>query len=328
MKLVFLIYVCLVVTLFADDPEFQKMRKWSLEEKIDFVQSFSKDERAKNWEKGMKALKFHFSERYSTQWTGNYGGLEEIREQVEEIRPLIMELGYSGVEPHRFYAVGIGKYLKIDNEVKEMLYHVLDESVETPGQSKDATLDVIFGYDLETPDLKSELLKELSLDQKIAKNAKYQGGTYLYAGRWGLAEAAPLLIDLLEKHYAERKNAKHGALQALKELGPVAVKVLPRIKALYEQRKKDGDAEFREIEALEFAIQRISKEADSHTNNQRESIPREISRFPLKKTDTEKSAATKQLSKSPINWLLIIAGVLVLGSLTLLFKARKDKSTP
>ena len=51
---------------------------------------------------------------------------------------------------------------------------------------------------------------------------------------------------------------KHGSLQALKELGSLAFSVLPRLKLLLEKRKNDGDADFREVEALEFAIFTVS----------------------------------------------------------------------
>lgn len=329
MKALFLIFTLLIRTALAEDLEFQRMREWSLEEKIAYVQRFQKDDRSAEWRRGMKALSFHLAGNYSMNWQGDPKGLPGLRHQLEELRPLILDLAYSESEVDRRLAVSIGKYLTVDDGVESMLFHVLEEGVKSSGQSKDLALEAIFGYDLETTDLKDELLKELSLDQAIAKSARYQGGTYLYAGRWGLEEASPLLMSLVEKHYDENKNAKHGSLQALKEMGPSAKEVLPRLEALYEQRKKDGDADFREIEAFEFAIASISKPVlaggKERTTN---GILSERALKPSRKDRADGTAfdMDQQESQKTSSLPWIIAGVLVVVALSLLLKSFRGKS--
>ena len=333
MRTVFYILLVMTGTLLAEDPEFQKMRAWSLQEKMDYIRSFKSEERAqsKQWRKGMKALQYHFSERYSTQWAGNPNGLSELRKQVEKMRPYLMELGYSETEFHRSYAVEIGKYLNIDTEVKDMLYHVLERSIEQSGQSKLRSLNVIFGYDLGTEELKQELIDGLSTNPEIAKKSLFGPAAMGKAGKWGLDGAVENLMLLLEQKYQQQGNAMHGALKSLKELGPSAKEILPRLEALYEQRKKDGDADFREIEAFEFAIARISKpdSADgNHRPTNRASSDRNLKSPQKEGTGAVVSEGNEQESekKQPsLPW--IIVGVLLIGILLLLLKTFKSKST-
>ena len=332
MRVLFFILAMMAGTLLADDPEFQKMREWSLQEKMDYVGSFTVDERgqSKQWEKGMKALRYHLTERYSMQWAGNADSLKNIRNQVEEIRPLLMELGYSEVESDRFYAVEIGKYLNINQEVENMLYQVLDKSVESSGQSQMSSLDAIFGYGLEKEELKKDLVDGLSTNPEIARKSRFGPVAMGRAGKWALDEAVENLILLLEQKYEQQGNTMHGALKSLKELGPSAKEVLPRLGALYEQRKKDGDADFREIETLEFAIARISKSESA--DGSRRPPNRALADRPLKSPQKERAeVATSENNeqeaekKSSLPW--IFAGVLLVGILALLLKIFKGKST-
>jgi len=316
----------LVGTLLADDPEFQEMRKWGLDKKISFVQSFPKENRSQKWHKGMRALQYHFAERYSVQWQNNPGGLSEIRQKLEGIRPLLMELGYSDNEPNRGYAAEIGKYLKIDDEVRDMFYDILEKSFEETGQSKNSSLNALFGYGLETEELKKELVSGLSLDSEIAKKSRFGLKALGRAGSWGLVEAVNPLMDLIEFEYSKTGKANRSALKSLRELGPAAIEVLPRIKALYEKRKKDGDADFREIESLEYAIQRISAKPEPRQTSQHKR-PRGDSpdRPSPGKHDlaTEKADAPIAVASGLKNkWPIMLAVVLVLGAALVWLKAK------
>ncbi|MEN8694902.1 MAG: hypothetical protein ABF334_08855 [Akkermansiaceae bacterium] len=238
------------------------MREWDLDDKIEFVKSFPEVDRLEKWQMGMKALQFHFSKNHSEEWFDNPYGLTDLRKKMEQLRPLLMELGYSDIEPHRFYAAELSKYLIIDDEVKNMVYNVLEKSFSEYGQSKNSSLETIFGYGLETDELKGELLNGLSLDENIVQSSRFGRKALGKAGGWRLVEAVIPLMAIIESEYAKTGKINRAALRSLKELEASSIEVLPRLEALYDQVKKDGNSSFREIESIEFALQVISQEGE------------------------------------------------------------------
>lgn len=314
-------------SVFADDPEFQEMRGWPLEEKIEHVQSFAPDDRSPEWRTAMKALYYGFAE-YSVKWQGNVNGLQELREQVEPLRSRLLDLGYSKHEPDRFYAIAVGKYLKIDHEVEKMFFNVLDESVGNSGQSQNEALDVIFGYGLETPELRQELVAGLSDAVTAQETSRFPRVAAGRSGRWGLHEASEHLIEMVERNYQTKGNVQHGALKSLKELGPAALSVLPRLEALLEERKKDGNADFRELEALEYAIFNISGKIDPRQLEAQKRKLEHVSENDLESPKPKaKLSQTSTEKENPLTWISLILGAFILGGIgVLVWNSRKGSS--
>lgn len=314
---------------FADDPEFQEMRGWPLEKKIEYVQSFAPNDRSPEWRTAMKALYYGFA-NYSVKWQRNANGLQDLRKQIEALRPLLLEIGYSEHEPDRFYAVEIGKYLQVDQEVKNMFYHVLEESFQEKGQSKNAALEAIFGYELDSPELQRELIDGLSLEEEKSSNSRFGRKAEVRSGKWNFIEAVLPLMDLIEADYEKGGKANRDALHSLKELGPAAIEVLPRIEALLKKRRADGDADFREIESLEHAVLAISQQPDPR---QLQAQKRKLERVSGNGLETPRSKAklahisTENKKPRSLVWLYWMLGALILGGVgVIVWNSRKGSS--
>ncbi len=321
-----LLLLCTLQMVCADGPDFRRMEKWSLDKKLARINSEGFRSGDIDRKQAFKLVYHHMAQRHSVQWQGNANGLRDVRKKMERIRPAILEAAYSGDTHERTYAVDLGKYLLIDGGVEKMFYHVLEKELVGGGQGKLRSLDAIFGYGLDTPELRKELVSGLSPDKEVAEKSRLGSIAMGRSGRWGLHEATENLISLLEENYQRTGNVKHGALKSLKELGPAAIEVLPRIKALHEQRKKDGDADFREVESLEFAIRSISGKPDPRRVGQHERPQESRPDKPdprrhdpvTKKADVPVAAASSLKNK----WPIILVVVLVLGAVFVWLKAR------
>jgi hypothetical protein len=237
----------------------EEVFNWSLEQKIEVLGSDNLSGKGVSENLVREMLHAELLRENGLTWSDDQADLSSLRDQMEVLRPYIIELSESESSLDKSYAVKLGRYLNVDESIESMFYDVLDSQVESEEGGVREVLDVIFAYKLDTPELRNELVQGLALDHNSDNPSRFTSEAELNAGRWGLFEAADALILLVEDHYQLEGKVNRTALKSLKELGPSAVDVLPRLEKLLEMRRADGDADFREIEALEYAIFSVSK---------------------------------------------------------------------
>lgn len=180
--------------------------------------------------------------------------LQAMQGELESLRPVAKQLAESAQSDERYYGAILNSYLKQTDESRTLLLKLAhDERPETAGTA----MDTLFGLKLDTPELRAELVQALQEDKPPREHSTMHSLARNSAGQWNLTEAVPALIALAEKTYQTEKRID-SVVKQLKLLGPAAAKALPTLNALLEKRRADGDADFREIEALEHAVLVIS----------------------------------------------------------------------
>ncbi|WP_184022559.1 hypothetical protein, partial [Haloferula luteola] len=174
--------------------------------------------------------------------------LDWLRSEMEPVRDLAFRLANSDDRNRRYYAASFASYLEPTDATKEMLGKLAyDEHAPAAGTA----MDTLFGMGWETENLRSGVVSSLEglFDGRPSTMASLACNS---AGRWGLVEAAPILMDLLEKEYNEEGKITSIATQ-LKLLGEGAKEQLPRLQELLRRVKANPDSHPREIEALDYA---------------------------------------------------------------------------
>lgn len=265
-----------------------------------------------------KMLRAELSRKYSVKWQGNANGLDVLRAKMERLSPYIRDLAQTDNPGDIFYAIEFRKYTKIGESSSGFFYEVLNKSADEPSNVS-AVLDVIFGYNFDTPELRSEIIRGLSTDPETSSSARYGDIGILRAGKWGLEGASSNLMDLLELHYSQTGNVRHGSLTSIKELGESASSVHERLKQLYDKVKEDGSASFREIEALEHALSTTSPRAESSKAHpfSSKSIKDDLDTATfsssgslgegLDSNSAEEATSNETNNQKPLLWLLITA---------------------
>lgn len=278
--LIFCAFIGVVLAQQSEDTEFDTLyTTLSLNEKIERLSELTESADIKTRNKYMKVLSYYLAGNYSVKWQGNAHGLTDLRNQMEKLRPLVRKLASSENLDERTNALGFMRYLTIDQEVEKMAYDILEKDTTQDGQRNcwDA-IDLLFAYDLETPELRQRLVTGL-VDPSVKKKYPYTNGAELYMGKWRLTEAADnLLLNTLE-YYKKNGHVRCASLTALKELGYSARTVLPQIQNLLEERSKDPKADFREIELLKYTIITMERNPGANGNeygNSRDSSPSTI----------------------------------------------------
>jgi hypothetical protein len=126
-------------------------------------------------------------------------------------------------------------------------------------------------------------------------------------------------------------------------LGKDAAEALPLLEQILAQRKRDGDADFKELESLEYAVAAVKEggiRQESWRDIKQEDVDRKRTPKPQNVEERSRIADSKKNEgdprlpeeevtepESPNRLPLIIAGVLLVGILALLFKTFKGKST-
>lgn len=272
--LLFFAFIGIVAAQQSEDPEFDALyTTLTLNEKIDRLSDYVDSSDIKQRNKYKKLLSYHLAGNYSVKWQGNPDGLIDLRNQMEKIRPLVRKLAVSENFDERSSAVGFMRYLKIDQEVEKMTYAILEKDTTRDGRRNawDA-IDLLFAYGLETPELRQRLVTGL-IDPVTRDMYPYTDGAELYLGKWRLSEAADNLYLKTMDYYKKNSHVRCAALASLKELGYSARSVLPQIKTLLEERRKDPKADFREIELIQYTIITMEKNPSvsdpkhSHSND-------------------------------------------------------------
>lgn len=255
--------------------------------------------------------------------------LNHLRSKMEPIRDVAFGLAASDEKNRRFYGAVFASYLEPTDATKELLEKLAhDDHAPASGTA----MDTLFGMGWETQalrgdvvlSLKGELDGEPSIMASLARNN---------AGEWGVSEAAPILMDLLEKEYNEEGKITSIATQ-LKLLGEGAKEQLPRLQELLRRVKANPNSHPREIEALDYAVSVISEELknDPPPETVRRS-PVQDSRivFPEKTAPSERMPNTsatasdgksKEAADNNIElWPLVLGAVAVLGVAVMLVRA-------
>jgi hypothetical protein len=252
--------------------------------------------------------------------------MQSLRSKVEPIRDIVFDLASSGDGNRRFYASVFASYLEPTNDTKKLLESLAyDEHAPASGTA----MDTLFGMGWESEKLRSDVVSSLegAFDGESSTMASVARNN---AGRWGLAEASPILMDILEKEYDEKGKITSIATQ-MKLLGEAARDQLPRLRALLLRVESDPKSHPREIEALNFAVGVISGEykasqQESPTQSPPASTsPETPSPSSKKATDAQPLSTTPvEESPPPTRWPLVAVVVAAaLGLLWLLLKKRK-----
>ncbi len=271
-------------------------------------------------------------------WNMHPAQLANLSESVEPLREMAFQLAESENKHQRYHAASLLAYLEPNDATKTAL---LDLARDRNSPTAGISMDVIFGMGWDTQELRNEMVQHL--ENKLA-GKPYRGIAYTGVGKWGVKEAVPVLIKLLEKSYEDPNFKGKSSLRQFRYLGKDAAEALPVLERILEQRKRDGDADFRELEALEYAVAAVKEggiRQESWRDIQQENVDQkrtpkhqngeERSRIAdAKKNEGDPRLPEQEVSEaeqSPSRLPWIIAGVLLVGILALLLKAFKGKST-
>jgi hypothetical protein len=260
--------------------------------------------------------------------------LKELRESIEPLRDMALELAQSEDEHQRYHAASLLAYLEPSDVTKSAL---LDLARDKNSSTAVTSLDTLFGMGWDTPELRQELISDLD---RIAEGKKSQTIAFTKAGKWGLVEAVPAMIKILERTYFDKTIQEKGILRQFRHLGTEAAEALPMLEKILEQRKRDGDADFRELESLEFAVAAVQNGGiREQTWRDRKSTGAGYQREPKPLADgysektnfSEKDQSLERKERTPLaeksNYLpWVVTGALLMGTLALLFRAWKGKS--
>ena len=321
-------FFILAVPLLAVDSKLIEMEKWSFSEKIAQIDSIEFDKEDTDRLLALKVLHRHLSQYYSRPWELNNSELNDVNNQMEPIREKILTLSKSDNENERFFSANFLGYLNIDEQAENSLFYLIN--IDSNNQNARIALDSIFGYNLDTPELRNKLAEELAIkDRKDLANTEFWGVARVHAGTWKLSEAVPYLIDSLKRKYEEDGVIDRTAAKQLKELGSLAEDALPILNELFEKRKADGNADFREIEALEYAISEINMGiiASNDQFNASDQINKEILEInkPITIIEDPKSLDEKVSEPEIRNWVLYGLGIFVFFAIVI-FIIRKCKN--
>ena len=252
--------------------------------------------------------------------------LAALQHELEPLRTEAKLLAESTLSEERYYGASLNSYLKQTDETRALLLKLAhDERPETAGTA----MDTLFGLKLDTPELRAELVEALQEDRPDREKSTLHAMAMNNAGVWGVTEAIPALIKMLEVSVAKGGPINGPAVMQIKALGPQAKNALPLLRRLAEMRRAAGDADFKELEALDFAVQVISAESKapqaSSVQSQQASTPSVVPP-PARKNYTEANPTptptptVEPASSTP--WIIVVLIVVACGLLWLLLERR------
>lgn len=269
----------------------------------------------------LKRLHVALAANRGNVWMMPHPILDHLRSKMEPIRDVAFGLAASDDKNRRFYGAILASYLEPTDATKELLEKLAhDEHAPAAGTA----MDTLFGMGWETQALRGDVVSSLKgeLDGVPSTMASLARNS---VGEWGVSEAAPILMDLLEKEYSEEGRITSIATQ-LKLLGEGAIEQLPRLQKLLRQVEASPDSLPREIEALAFAVSVIGEKPISDPSPDTVwSSPVQDSRivFPKNAAPSDrkpKTSVTASDAKSPEAadnniepWLLVLGAVAALG---------------
>jgi hypothetical protein len=255
--------------------------------------------------------------------------LSKIRDVVEPVRPIASQLALSENKHERFYGAVLNSYLAPTPESTNLLLKLAnDDDAPTAGTA----LDTLFGMKWENQELRDKVIASLE-DTGSGKKSTLAGLTMNNAGDWGLVEAAPGLIQILEKDYNERGRL-NSAVGQLKQLGVNAAVALPTLRRILESERLKKDSDIRKVEALEHAVLVISgsykapeprEEAAPDSSEQSSQSSERLERRKPKSTSaSDESSEPKQTTQYRL-WLIASSIAILVLALVAWRKVRKSK---
>ena len=288
----------------------------------------------------LKELRVELYGNRPNVWNMHPEQLQDMRSRLEPLREMSEQLAKSGNERQRYYGGSFLAYLSPTETTKSIL---LDLAYDKGHATAGSSLDVLFGMGWDTPELRQELVEDL---ERIANGQKSQTLAFTNVGKWGVVEAVPVMIKILERTYFDKTIQEKGILRQFRYLGKDAAEALPVLEKILAQRKQDGDVDYRELEALEFAVIAVREDKrirqESWRNLQEKYGEKNTGAKSLVRTKQDRIEGFDQQDKnkisevkdifsfetelSPKRFSWIIAGVLLLGILALLLKTVKGNS--
>jgi hypothetical protein len=270
-------------------------------------------------------------------WNMHPAQLKNLSDSVEPLREMALQLAESENKHQRYHAASLLAYLEPSETTKKALLQLAYDK----GKSTAATsLSTVFGMGWDTPELRLELVRDL---ERIVEGEKSETIAFTNVGKWGLVEAVPAMMKILERTYFDKTIQEKGILRQFQYLGKDAAEALPLLEQILAQRKRDGDADFKELESLEYAVAAVKEggiRQESWRDIKQEDVDRKRTPKPQNVEERSRIADSKKNEgdprlpeeevtepESPNRLPLIIAGVLLVGILALLFKTFKGKST-
>lgn len=259
-------------------------------------------------------------------WTMPEPMRHAMQSELEPLRSLAKQLAESTLSEERYYGAILNSHLRQTDESRALLLKLAhDERAETAGTA----MDTLFGLKLDTPELRSELVRALQEDTPPRERGTMYAMAKSNVGDWGVKEALPVLMKLLEASAADGKPVDRGIVRQIKALGPNAESALPLLRQLAEKRRAAGNADFRELEDLDYAVLVVSGEykAPQVSGNQSQPTPTPpaVQQTTPKKAPetnpTEPTPGEEPTSSTPWS-IIVVLIVAALGLLWLLLKRR------
>ncbi len=259
-------------------------------------------------------------------WTMPEPMLQAMQSELEPLRSIAKQLAESALSEERYYGAILNSHLKQTDESRTLLLNLAhDDRAETAGTA----MDTLFGLKLDTPELRLELVRALQEDKPPRERGTMYAMAKSNVGDWGVKEAVPVLVKLLEASAADGKPVDRGIVRQIKALGPNAESALPLLRHLAQKRRAAGNADFRELEDLDYAVLVVSGEykAPQISGNQPQPAPTppEVQQAtPKKSHETKPIAPTPSVeptSSTPWSIIVVLIGA-AMGLLWLLLKRR------
>jgi hypothetical protein len=227
--------------------------------------------------------------------------LVPLQDQIEPLRGIAKELAQSARADDRFYGAILNSYLKQTNETHSLLLKLAHDEHKGTAET---SIDTLFGLHLDTPELRRDLLN--ALQETSTTYSTLHSIALNNIGTWEVIEALPILMKILEDSAVNGGPVDRGIVRQIKALGPRAVAALPLLLQLRDKRRAAGDADFRELEDLDYAVLVVSGEykssvtGENNTSQSRSMLPPlpVQSRIPL--TDTIKDPLSLKL------WCIVV----------------------
>jgi len=248
-------------------------------------------------------------------WTMPEPMRQAMQSELEPLRPIAKQLAESTVSDERYYGAILNSYLKQTDESRALLLALAhDQRPETAGTA----MDTLFGLKLDTPELRAELVQALQENSPSRPKSTLHAMAINNIGDWGVHEAVPTLIMMLEDSLAKGGPINGPAVIQLKTLGMNARSAVPLLKKLAESRRAAGDADFKELEALDHAVLVVSVEYKAPQASGNQTTP--------KKEPEAKPSPTSPSEQPTSSTPWSIVGVLIVAALGLLWLLLKRRS--
>jgi hypothetical protein len=223
-----------------------------------FLQSVNQDE--KQQEQALKKLRTEIhSNLLNAKNSAEKSRLRsEISSELESIKPLLIQTAISNNEKLKAPSVNIIRYTQFNDQIIDVLQNItLDRSFDlNQGYIISEAVLALSEKGYLNKDVESVMIDRLS-ESLDDGSGRFEDLAFTI-GHAQISGAVPILIKGL---LSSDNHIMLAAAKSLQQLRASAYEALPTLREVLQKYKADKNVNYREIEALEFAILAISNQA-------------------------------------------------------------------